>query len=247
MPRPPPRPPHRPPTARERVREEMTAEILSVAGDHLARDGAAALSLRSIARELGMAPSALYRYFDGRDALLSALILAPTRRWPPKPSRPPGGPTGRQSGRDDGSGDAERWPFVPRAGTPVGARAATPVGPDLRDSRPGLRSPEGHRRALRPGGAAMVRPLVEAHEGGRLRSDPPARPVTEDMARPWRRSAKDSSPACRPRSRAVPRVLDDHRRQPSASKCSAIGGTPSWTPACSSIDDRQLAEPIGLH
>ena len=65
-----------PRTARERVREEMTAEILAVAGAHVARDGAAALSLRSIARDLGMAPSALYRYFDGRDALLSALILA---------------------------------------------------------------------------------------------------------------------------------------------------------------------------
>ena len=56
-------------TARERVREEMTGEILAVARDHLARDGAAALSLRSIARDLGMAPSALYRYFDGRNAL----------------------------------------------------------------------------------------------------------------------------------------------------------------------------------
>ena len=68
-----------PRTARERVREEMTAEILAVAGAHVARDGAAALSLRSIARDLGMAPSALYRYFDGRDALLSALILSAYR------------------------------------------------------------------------------------------------------------------------------------------------------------------------
>ena len=68
--------PSAPRTARERVREEMTAEILAVAGAHVARDGAAALSLRSIARDLGMAPSALYRYFDGRDALLSALILS---------------------------------------------------------------------------------------------------------------------------------------------------------------------------
>src|ERR1700759_1911891 len=65
-----------PRTARERVREEMTAEILGVAGAHVGRDGAAAISLRSIARDLGMAPSALYRYFDGRDALLSALILS---------------------------------------------------------------------------------------------------------------------------------------------------------------------------
>ncbi len=51
----------------------MTAEILAVARRHLAEEGAAALSLRSVARDLEMAPSALYRYFDGRNALLSAL------------------------------------------------------------------------------------------------------------------------------------------------------------------------------
>jgi len=38
------------------------------------RDGASSLSMREIAREMSTAPSALYRYFDGRDALLSALI-----------------------------------------------------------------------------------------------------------------------------------------------------------------------------
>lgn len=62
-------------TARERVHAEMTAEILATARHHLARDGAAGLSLRSVARDLELAPSALYRYFPGRDALLSALIL----------------------------------------------------------------------------------------------------------------------------------------------------------------------------
>jgi AcrR family transcriptional regulator len=63
-------------TARDRVRDELTKEILAVAGVHLARDGADGLSLRAIARDLDMAPSALYRYFSGRDVLLSALILA---------------------------------------------------------------------------------------------------------------------------------------------------------------------------
>ena len=51
--------PSAPRTARERVREEMTAEILAVAGAHVARDGAPALSLRSIARDLGMVSSAV--------------------------------------------------------------------------------------------------------------------------------------------------------------------------------------------
>jgi AcrR family transcriptional regulator len=64
-----------PRSARDRVRQELTREILGIARAQLARDGAAALSLRSIARELEMAPSALYRYFSSRDDLLSALIL----------------------------------------------------------------------------------------------------------------------------------------------------------------------------
>jgi len=57
------------------VRPERSSTC-AVAGTHLAQEGAAALCLRSIARDLGMAPSALYRYFDGRDAPLSELIVA---------------------------------------------------------------------------------------------------------------------------------------------------------------------------
>ena len=38
-------------------------------------DGAAGLSLRAVARRLEMVPSALYRYFPSRDALLTALIV----------------------------------------------------------------------------------------------------------------------------------------------------------------------------
>jgi AcrR family transcriptional regulator len=71
--------PDRPPsvtrTARERARTEITQEILDAARGYLATDGAPALSLRAIARDLGMASSALYRYFDSRDALLTRLII----------------------------------------------------------------------------------------------------------------------------------------------------------------------------
>ena len=38
-------------------------------------EGAAALSLRAIARDLGMVSSAIYRYFPSRDDLLTALII----------------------------------------------------------------------------------------------------------------------------------------------------------------------------
>jgi AcrR family transcriptional regulator len=59
---------------RARVRAEMTSEIKAVARRHLETDGAN-LSLRAVARDMGMVSSALYRYFASRDELLTALIL----------------------------------------------------------------------------------------------------------------------------------------------------------------------------
>jgi AcrR family transcriptional regulator len=61
-------------TLRARVRAEMLEEIKSTARRHLAVDGAN-LSLRAVARDLGMVSSAVYRYFASRDELLTALIL----------------------------------------------------------------------------------------------------------------------------------------------------------------------------
>jgi AcrR family transcriptional regulator len=62
-------------TARERVRAELTREITETARRQLATEGAAALSLRAVAREMGMVSSAVYRYFPSRDDLLTALIV----------------------------------------------------------------------------------------------------------------------------------------------------------------------------
>ncbi|MFJ3923105.1 TetR/AcrR family transcriptional regulator [Streptomyces sp. NPDC090022] len=61
--------------ARERARIEVTAAIKDEARRRLAAEGAAKLSLRAVARELGMVSSALYRYFPSRDDLLTALII----------------------------------------------------------------------------------------------------------------------------------------------------------------------------
>ncbi|CAL9620174.1 hypothetical protein SUDANB132_05848 [Streptomyces sp. enrichment culture] len=61
--------------ARARARIEVTAAIKEEARRQLAEEGAAKLSLRAVARELGMASSALYRYFPNRDDLLTALII----------------------------------------------------------------------------------------------------------------------------------------------------------------------------
>jgi AcrR family transcriptional regulator len=62
-------------TARERARASLTADIKDEARRQLGAVGAAALSLRAVARELGMVSSAHYRYFPSKDDLLTALII----------------------------------------------------------------------------------------------------------------------------------------------------------------------------
>ncbi|PZG15218.1 TetR/AcrR family transcriptional regulator [Nonomuraea aridisoli] len=62
-------------TARERVRAELIREITDIARRQLATEGAGGLSLRAVAREMGMVSSAIYRYFPSRDDLLTTLII----------------------------------------------------------------------------------------------------------------------------------------------------------------------------
>jgi AcrR family transcriptional regulator len=62
-------------TARAIARDELTVAIKTAARRQLADVGAAGLSLRAVAREIGMVSSAVYRYFATRDDLLTALII----------------------------------------------------------------------------------------------------------------------------------------------------------------------------
>lgn len=62
-------------TARERARAEITAEILAAARTRLAQTGPGELSVRAVARDVGMVSSAVYRYFPSRDELLTALLV----------------------------------------------------------------------------------------------------------------------------------------------------------------------------
>lgn len=61
-------------TPRELARVRTMAEITRLGWQHLESDGAAALSLRAIARDLGVVSSAIYRYVPSRDDLLTLLI-----------------------------------------------------------------------------------------------------------------------------------------------------------------------------
>ncbi len=61
--------------SRAENRVEITRTIQATARRHLAEVGPAALSLRAIARDVGLVSSAVYRYFPSRDELLTALII----------------------------------------------------------------------------------------------------------------------------------------------------------------------------
>ncbi|MFD8966621.1 TetR/AcrR family transcriptional regulator [Streptomyces sp. NPDC059568] len=59
---------------RERLRAETSREIKTIALRQMADGGPGAISLRGIAREMGMTPRAIYSYFPTRDDLITALI-----------------------------------------------------------------------------------------------------------------------------------------------------------------------------
>jgi AcrR family transcriptional regulator len=88
-------------TARARARDQITGEILDEAHRQLAANGAAALSLRSIARELGMVSSAVYRYVTNRDDLITRLIVESYESL--------GEATEHAVDESAGRADADRW------------------------------------------------------------------------------------------------------------------------------------------
>jgi AcrR family transcriptional regulator len=62
-------------SVRDRRRAETVREIKAAALEQLAEGGPSGLSLRGVARAVGMTVQSLYHYFDSRDALLTALVI----------------------------------------------------------------------------------------------------------------------------------------------------------------------------
>ena len=62
-------------SARALARDQVTRAILTSARGQLGTVGPAALSVRAVARDVGMVSSAVYRYFPSRDELLTALLV----------------------------------------------------------------------------------------------------------------------------------------------------------------------------
>ena len=63
------------PNRREKKRSATLDEIRATAWKQIAESGAGSLSLRGIARDMGMTAPALYRYYKDRDALVTALLV----------------------------------------------------------------------------------------------------------------------------------------------------------------------------
>ena len=62
------------PSRRDRVRAATTQEIIQTARKLLVQDGPEAVSLRAIARDMGMTAPALYRYFGSHEELLRHVV-----------------------------------------------------------------------------------------------------------------------------------------------------------------------------
>jgi AcrR family transcriptional regulator len=62
-------------SVRDRRRAETVHEIKGAALEQLAEGGPGGLSLRGVARAVGMTVQSLYHYFASRDALLTALVV----------------------------------------------------------------------------------------------------------------------------------------------------------------------------
>ncbi|MGH3351542.1 MAG: TetR/AcrR family transcriptional regulator [Nocardioides sp.] len=148
-------------TPRERARVQTMDEIVRIGREHLAVHGAAALSLRAVARDLGVVSSAVYRYVKSRDELLTLLLVAGyDELGDAVDAAVEAAPEGDHRSRFLALGRAVRaWALAEPAtyallfGSPVPGYAA----PDERTSVPGTRVP-----------VAMLRLVAAALETGRL-------------------------------------------------------------------------------
>ena len=94
-------------TSRARARAVQIETIKDVSRRLISEKGVAGLSLREVAREMGLVSSAIYRYFANRDELLTALILDAYNDL--------GAAVERSDARHASSSPRERWGVVATA------------------------------------------------------------------------------------------------------------------------------------
>ncbi|GAB3890218.1 hypothetical protein GCM10027612_34050 [Microbispora bryophytorum subsp. camponoti] len=165
-------------TARERVRAELIREITDIARRQLATEGAVGLSLRAVAREMGMVSSAIYRYFPSRDDLLTALIIDGYNALGEAVER-----ADAACARDDFAG---RWLAVCRAVRTWALAHPHEYALLYGSPVPGYAAPQDTVAAAVRDTAVYGRIVAEAHRAGRLT---PPRSARRHL-RSWRRTPR---------------------------------------------------------
>lgn len=161
-------------TPRQRAREQTIRDIKRLARAQLATEGSGALSLRAIARDLGIVSSAIYRYVPSRDELLTMLIVdaydgvgAAVEKAEAEPGRSDFMARWLAAGgafRTWALRNAESFSLI--YGSPVPGYAAPPE----RTSGPGTRV-----------SLLILRLVTEAEEAGAAKAPYPGPPIPEDL------------------------------------------------------------------
>jgi AcrR family transcriptional regulator len=169
-------------TRRERLRAELIRDIKSTALAHLRERGADGLSLRAVARDLGVSAPGLYRYYSGRDDLLTTLIadsyhdladhmlvalgadssqLSGIDRQPPQPPRQV----------DDHAAPGDRMLVVAHAYRTWGVTHPNEFGLIYGDPIPGYAAPEGGVtvEASRRVATVLLGPIIAGWQQGTVR------------------------------------------------------------------------------
>lgn len=162
------------PTRRERIRAETLVQIKAAAREQLREVGTAQLSLRGVAGALGMSPAGIYRYYDSREALLTALIADGFDTLADAVER------GRDA--EPGADVADRLFAALSAYRAWAVAHPQEFGLLYGDPVPGYAAPDDGPTsvATRRVGHALLPPLVDAWRSGRLRT--PAAPGHPDVA-----------------------------------------------------------------
>ncbi|NJP43853.1 helix-turn-helix transcriptional regulator [Streptomyces sp. PRB2-1] len=189
--------------ARERARAEITAAIKEEAGRQLADQGSAGLSLRAVARELGMASSALYRYFPSRDDLLTALIIdaydavgeaAEQALAAADAHARDGAAAAAIAGvRIPGAAPADRWTAVCRAVRGWAVAHPHEYALIYGSPVPGYAAPQATVGPASRVPLTLVSVVRDAHAAGRL-NEPTGRPLTEPVRTDLARLAAELAP-----------------------------------------------------
>jgi AcrR family transcriptional regulator len=181
-------------TRRARVRRQTLRELEQAALAEVREHGPVGLSLRSVARRMGMSPAGLYRYVDSREALLTLLIaegyedlghhlevaLGAPADHAPVAARPAPDPPLVAGPSEDA---ADRLRAVSLAYRHWSVTHVNEFGLLFGDPIPGYAAPAGGPTVagMNRVGRALAMPMLEAWRAGRLRGHPAL--ATEELAR----------------------------------------------------------------